>query len=178
MSAEPSILGTPPRPRWDAPPPGSPPPTAPAESTPSQEDRILAALSYLGYFLGFWLLIPIVIYVLKREKSRFVAHHALRAVLLHLIAIPVFVFSYVLAFASAAAMAISLEPRGREAREWFGGLTVGVWLFAWVIPWVIYLLVTGLSAVRAFQGRMNVKSMMGRLVESFLGKDKTVEAAH
>jgi hypothetical protein len=44
----------------------------PLSATPSREDRLLAAAGYLGYFTGFWLVVPIVIYILKREKSRFV----------------------------------------------------------------------------------------------------------
>ncbi len=49
-----------------------------------------------------------------------------------------------------------------------------VWLCGWIVPWLMYLVVCALAAVRAFQGRMATTSLLGRLVEQFLGEDKTV----
>jgi len=161
MTQNPSILG-------------APPPAAAASSSPSQEDRLLAAAAYLGYFTGFWLVVPIVIYVLKREKSRFVAHHALRAVLLHVIAVPVFVLSWVLALALTFGAAAAFENSGHGSRDPHATLLTLVWLFGWIAPWLLYLALCARAAVRAFQGRMSTRSLLGRLVERFLGQDKTV----
>ena len=58
MSFGPSILGAPPP---ASPLPGTAPPVLTTGPTPSQEDRILVAVAYLGYFSGFWLVVPIVI---------------------------------------------------------------------------------------------------------------------
>lgn len=50
-----------------------------------QEDRLLAAISHLSFFTGFWLVAPIAVYIAKRKESRFVAFHALQAVLLQVL---------------------------------------------------------------------------------------------
>ncbi len=163
MTASPSILG------------GAPPhPASPAASTVTQEERLLAAAGYLGYFTGFWLVVPIVIYVLKRETSRFVAHHALRAVILHVVAIPVFVVSWVLGTALSFGLAAAMDSGGRGSHGLAETGFMLVWLCGWIVPWLMYLVVCALAAVRAFQGRMATTSLLGRLVERFLGEDKTV----
>ncbi|MEW6622390.1 MAG: DUF4870 domain-containing protein [Bacillota bacterium] len=46
----------------------------------NSENKILAGLSHLGIFFGFLGIIAVlVIYIIQREKSRFVAHHAKQA---------------------------------------------------------------------------------------------------
>jgi uncharacterized Tic20 family protein len=158
-----------------APPPGSPPPTAPVVSSTTQEERILAAASYLGYVAGFWLIVPIVIYVLKREQSRFVAHHALRAVLLHLLAVPVLILGWLLAMVGSFALASVFEDRRPDSA--FGAAFLVTTVLAWLLPWFAFLVVTVLGAVRAFQGRIQTGSLFGRIVERLLGQDRTVTAA-
>ncbi|MFO0588299.1 MAG: DUF4870 domain-containing protein [Polyangiaceae bacterium] len=161
-------------PNAPAPPPGSPPPTV-SQDQISQEDRILAAVSYVGYFTGLWLVAPIVIYVVKREKSRFVAHHALRAALLHMLAIPVFFASWILALVLAFTVAV-LVDNGHHGRgdQIMGGFVLVLYVLGWALPWFVYLLVCGLAAIRAFQGRLRTTTLLGRLVERMLGSDKTV----
>ena len=60
-----------------------------------QGDRTTAAIAHFSSLVGLSLLVPIVIYALKRDESEFVAHHArealnfqLSAVLAILISIP------------------------------------------------------------------------------------------
>ena len=111
-------------PNPNAPPPGSPPPAMPAEGARTQEERLLAAAGYLGYFTGFWLVVPIVIYVFYRDKSRFVAHHALRAALYHILAVPVFLLSWILSFAITFGVAIAMSDRrgaGAGRGDWEAG---------------------------------------------------------
>lgn len=49
---------------------------------PLQEERILAGVAHLGYLIpgGIGALIAFVIYLLKREKSYFIAQHARQAI--------------------------------------------------------------------------------------------------
>ena len=48
----------------------------------NSDDRIMALLAYiLGFFIGF--VGPLVIYVVKKDKSPFVAYHALQAIIFH-----------------------------------------------------------------------------------------------
>lgn len=155
---------------------GTPAPRTPATTAPSQEDRLLAAAAYLSYFTGFWLVVPIVIYVLKRDKSRFVAHHALRAIVLHVVAIPVFVSSWVLGSALTLGLMYAVGEKGDRADDILSGAVLLVSVFAWVLPWLIYLAICGLAAVRGFQGRTDTRSLLGRTVERLLGQDRSVAA--
>lgn len=159
-----------------APPPGSPPPAAPpgAATDTTKEERLLAAAAYLGYFTGFWLIVPIVIYVFKREQSRFVAHHAVRAVLLHLIALPLFLLGWVLGAVVHILLLHAFDDRGRHASGGAGALVMGLTVLAWGLPWIAYLALTAVAALRAFQGRVQTTSLLGRFVERLLGQDRTV----
>lgn len=149
------------------------PPATPAD--PSQEDRLLAAAAYLGYITGFWLVVPIVVYVFKREKSRFVAHHAMRAVILHLVAVPLGIVCFVLSMAVGIATMVSLGPRsGRGNEDVMAGLFALFIYGSWLFPFLVYFVVTVLAAVRAFQGRMSTGSWLGRLAEWFLKQDRSV----
>lgn len=158
-----------------APAPTTPfsPPAAPAE--PSQEDRLLAAAAYLGYITGFWLVVPIVIYVVKRERSRFVAHHAMRAVILHLVAVPLGIMAFVVSLAVGIGTMVSLAPKGgRGGEDMMAGLFVLFVYGSWIVPFLIYFVVCVLAAIRAFQGRTNTGSWLGRLAEWFLRQDRSV----
>jgi uncharacterized Tic20 family protein len=51
---------------------------------PTSDERMLATIGYLSYLVGFWLIAPFAIYLWQRERSRFVAFHAIQALALHL----------------------------------------------------------------------------------------------
>jgi uncharacterized Tic20 family protein len=63
--------------------------TTPADALvrrpPSQDDRVLAACAHLSFLVGFWLVAPIAIYVVKRKESHFVAFAALQAALVQIL---------------------------------------------------------------------------------------------
>lgn len=67
------------------PPPGGPPPSGlpPFNASDiSQDDKMMAMLAYiLGVFTGF--VGPLILWLLKKDQSKFVAYHALQALLLH-----------------------------------------------------------------------------------------------
>lgn len=160
-----------------APPPGSPPPTGTPPGDPSQEDRLLAAAAYLGYFTGFWLVVPIIVYVVKREKSRFVAHHAMRALILHLVAVPLGIVCALVSMAVGIGTMVALGPKsGRGNEDVMAGLFVFFVWGSWLLPFLLYFVMTVLASIRAFQGRVNKLSWVGRLAEWFLRQDKTVAA--
>ena len=46
----------------------------------SSEDKILAVVAHLGYFSGVgYIIAPLIIWLMKKDKSPFVAHHAKQA---------------------------------------------------------------------------------------------------
>jgi uncharacterized membrane protein len=63
------------------------------------QQRLLAAVSHFAILGGFWLVVPVAIYLWKRETSRFVAFHALQATLLAIAAVPLSIAVIVLAAA-------------------------------------------------------------------------------
>jgi uncharacterized Tic20 family protein len=79
-----------------APPPGNwpPPPSGSISETDgiSQDDRTMAMLAYvLGIFTGF--LGPLVIWLIKKDQSKFVAYHGLQALLFHAVILVGYILS-------------------------------------------------------------------------------------
>lgn len=63
----------------------SPPPYG-GSSPVTQDDKTMAMLSYiLGIFTGF--LGPLILWLVKKDQSKFVAYHALQALLLHAVVV-------------------------------------------------------------------------------------------
>ena len=61
-------------------------------ATISQEDRTMAMLAYiLGIFTGF--IGPLVLWLIKKDQSKFVAFHALQALLLHAVVVVGYILS-------------------------------------------------------------------------------------
>ncbi len=69
------------------------------DSSPSisQDDKTMAMLAYiLGIFTGF--LGPLVLWLLKKDQSKFVGFHALQALLLHAVVVIGYILSSALTF--------------------------------------------------------------------------------
>ena len=77
------------------PPESSFPPSIGGAFDPSaitQEDKTLAMLSYvLGIFTGF--VGPLILWLVKKDQSKFVAYHALQALLLHAVVVAGYILS-------------------------------------------------------------------------------------
>ena len=71
------------------------PSTPDGSAAVSQDDKTMAMLSYLlGIFTGF--LGPLVIWLMKKDQSKFVGFHALQALLLHAVVTLGYILSSVL----------------------------------------------------------------------------------
>lgn len=88
----------------------APLPTAVPAATPSQDDRVLAACAHLSFLAGFWLVAPIAIYVIKRKESRFVAFHALQAVMVQLLFGVTMTFGFAASIVLIATAGMSRQP--------------------------------------------------------------------
>jgi len=138
---------------------------ATAALMPPQEDRLLAAVSHLSFFTGFWLVAPIAAYVIKRKESRFVAFHALQAALLQvlfgastIVGAIVFVVLGVIAGLShspALVAVITIVPI-------LGLAAAGLALCA----------VHAVAAYAAWQGRSWTIPIAGRLAAGIMGADE------
>ena len=82
-----------------APPPSNwPPPPAgvPGDATISQDERTMAMLAYiLGIFTSF--LGPLIIWLIKKDQSKFVAYHGMQALLFHAVIVVGYILSSFLA---------------------------------------------------------------------------------
>jgi uncharacterized membrane protein len=82
------------------PPENNYPPQTPPYSDPSgitQDDKTMAMLAYLlGIFTGF--VGPLVLWLIKKDQSKFVAFHAFQALLLHAVVVIGYVLSSLLVF--------------------------------------------------------------------------------
>lgn len=141
-----------------------------ADLAPTKADRLLAAAAYLGLLLGLWLVAPVAIYLYRRQESRFVAHHAARAALLHLACLALLVLCSLLLSLLTLALATSPSTTALlvyALLAWLGGL----------LPYLASLVVLVLAAVRASQGREDRTTRLGRAVEWLLRHDRAVARA-
>jgi uncharacterized membrane protein len=132
---------------------------------PSQDDRMMAAVAHLSFFVGFWLVAPIAFYVVKRKESRFVAFHAMQAVVAHVLSVAIGVFG-VIAF--AVGMALGAVTAEREP----AALIVAVVLaLAFVAVGVAVAVVNAVAAYKAWVGEMWSIPIAGRIARGIMGAD-------
>lgn len=77
-------MSVPPPPHSSDIPPQTPMGATPAYGTDvSQDDRTMALIAYIGgAFVSF--IVPLVIYFIKKDQSKFVAFHAMQAMIFHI----------------------------------------------------------------------------------------------
>lgn len=143
-------------------------------STPSQNDKIMAALAHVSAILPFMgVIAPIVIWATQKDKSEFVAFQALQAIAYQLLIILVYFIGmgcYILSFFSMS-VSVSLSIGTNQARApafpffflipffIFGAIFIGIGIF------VIYGLV---GAVSTFRGKDFRYILIGNRLESYL----------
>lgn len=67
------------------PPPTSPPPATPAKrSNVTGSDKLWAILSHISGLFGIWFIIPIIVYLVMRDESDYVAENAKEALNFHI----------------------------------------------------------------------------------------------
>lgn len=60
-------------------------PLTAADSTPTQDERVMAAIGHGATFFEGGLLAPLVLYLVKKDESEFVAFHSLQSMLFGLL---------------------------------------------------------------------------------------------
>jgi uncharacterized membrane protein len=133
--------------------------------TTSKEERTVAACSYLTWIAGFWLIGPVAVYLLYREKSRYVAFHAVQAIVVSAglsILMPVLWVGGMLAvFLLPFALGKSAVP---------GVMLTGMWaVFAIVL--IVPMLWMLLGAWRAFHGERWRVPLAWRVARRFTKDD-------
>ena len=120
---------------------------APAE-VPSANERLLAGAAHIGAVFGPFLVVPIVIYFLQRDKSRFVRHHAARAIKLYLGMLLVVVMGVITGVTLFVAIPSFMPP------SFLMAMLMGLY-YVVSLACLAYLVLAVIAAVRAYNGEMD-----------------------
>ena len=82
MDTPPQISSPPPM--GNVPPPASAPPVAPPQTAPKGSDKILSVLSHLSAILQVPFILPLVVYLVMKGESEYVAANAKEALNFHI----------------------------------------------------------------------------------------------
>ena len=124
---------------------------------PSNEYRLFAAGAHLGWAVGFPVVAPIVIYMMKKEQSRFVAFHALQAIIWSILSMALL---FLLLFASLT-VPLALTLAAQDERV-MGVTMMWTWLAA-LVPRGIFLPFSCVAAIKAYRGEEYELPIAGRL---------------
>lgn len=143
-----------------------PPPPPPDSPETTQDERTMATLAHALQLVGSWIA-PLIIFLIRRQ-SRFVAFHALQALLLqilHTIFILVFVFGFFILFLTA------LVPHmGRQDPAVPAAMLVFIPLF-WLVLIALSittLVIAILYAIKAGRGEWADYPVLGKLARKIL----------
>jgi uncharacterized Tic20 family protein len=146
---------------------------APAVATPgappvqSQDDRALAAAAHLSFLIGFWLVAPIAIYVIKRKESRFVALYAMQAAVVQIlfaVGMGALMIAWVVLLAVAGASASAKH-------EVFAVLVAVVPILAMIGAGFLLLCLHGWAAFSAWTGRDFSIPVAGPIARAIMNAD-------
>ena len=144
--------------------------------TPTQDERVMAALSHVSALLPMmWVIAPIIIWVTQKEKSQYVAFQSLQALAYQVsmiaawfVGMGCYVLSFfgtfiTIPFASSSGSSQSVDPVFGLAFlipfMVFGAIFIGGFFF------VVYGVI---GAIMAFQGKPFRYMIIGKRVERFM----------
>lgn len=147
--------------------------TDPGAPLPSQDERIAGALAHVGALIpAIGLLIPILIWITQKDRSRFSGFQGLQAAAYQLILILAsflgrgcYVGSFLISF---VLLALTKNSPGWAANlPFFIPFSV---LLVMGVGWLVFVLYAILAAVLTFRGRDFRYLIIGSLVDGFLHK--------
>jgi len=150
----------------DPPPPSAPEPVIATEQVITQDERTMAVLAHALQVVG-WFIAPLVILIAKRD-SRFVAFHALQALLLQVLYVLLWMIFFVVWVATmfgTIARAGSGSPPNVTPEImlvfpliWLGGM----------VFWVLVILAAVLYSIKAGRGEWAEYPLLGKLAKRML----------
>jgi uncharacterized Tic20 family protein len=140
---------------------------------PSQDERILAALSHIGALIPYiGILAPIVIWVMQREKSRYVYIQSIQAVAYQLAGILAWILG-IGCYMASFLVSLPIIPATESSADW-------LFMLPFFIPfcvigllglgWIGYIIYSVVAAVLTFQGRDFRYLVIGPMVERTVQK--------
>src|SRR3954466_10342481 len=146
--------------------PSTPEPVVAPEPVITQDERTMAVLAHALQVVG-WFIAPLVILIAKRD-SRFVAFHALQALLLQVLYMLLWVVFFVvwvaIMFATIARAGSGVPPNAPPAiiflfpLIWLGGMA----------SWVLVIVAAVVYAIKAGRGEWAEYPLLGKLAKRML----------
>ena len=146
----------------------------------TEGERLLAAASYLTWFVGFPLVGPAIVYYLKRDESPEVARHAAQALVLCVLTMVLQVVTVVAGYALMFGAAYLLRDREGAAS---GFLVVALPVAGWALVFVeglLFAVASAFGAVKAYRSEpwtIPIASGLARAVFRVRAGDGVVGAA-
>lgn len=138
---------------------------APIAATLPYGERMLASTAYFAALAGMWLVVPVALYFWKGRQSRFIGFHAIQAVLLQVVLIPVLFIGIGVSFALGAWVTSATHDRYGNA-PLAELVTYAVAGIAYTIP-IATTLWLGLCALR---GQPRTVPLLGRWAKRIAGE--------
>ena len=158
------------------PPPIYQPPYVPISGVtylydPTQEERTFGTLSHALQTVGWWIA-PLVIFLSKKQQSRFVAFHALQALLFQLIVLVAWVGAMAvwIGFIVSTVIHTRVGQAPPQPPAEMMLLFPFIWLFGMAI-WICALLLTILYSIKAGRGEWEKYPLLGGLAARMLHID-------
>lgn len=131
------------------------------ETALSSEEKTLALVSHLSMFFG-GLIVPIIIYFIQKNKSKFAAFNALEAIYFHLLYAVVAVIAVIIFITATAISSMATNSSRGEVSPivWILLGLFGLFFFAAMIYFIVYAIIT---AIKSFQGQIKIYPMVGKI---------------
>jgi len=138
---------------------------------PTQEERTFGTLSHALQMAGWWIA-PLVIFLSKKQQSRFVAFHSLQALLLQIIFLVFWMVMMVVWFAVMFSTFANIRPGAPPPQPppQFFLLMPLVWLLGMGF-WVLLLLATIFYSIKAGRGEWAKYPLLGGMAARMLHID-------
>ena len=137
-------------------------------SVPDQNDRMMAAACHLSSLVGIGFIAPLAIYFTQRERSGFVARHALQALFLQLAATIVTALFVAVGLGLLAAT-VGVSLLAHHSSSDLAAIPVLLWLgflAGSLLPGILYMLAMVFGTLESFQGREAGLPLLGKLAHS------------
>jgi uncharacterized Tic20 family protein len=125
--------------------------------TLTNDERLMAMLSHLSILFG-GIILPIILWAVQKDKSRFVRYHALQAIFFHIAYIAILVIVIILLAIAMVVFGIGLGALTSNSKSDPGAFPVVVILLVFVFYGAIFISVFGAMAYEIF---LAIKSYNG-----------------
>lgn len=135
------------------------------EENLTSEDKAMSLLAHLSIFLpNMGILAPVIIWLIQKEKSKFLRFNCLQAIFFQLLFIALTMFSVI---AGTVVMFISLpgitaNPDAEPGTLFFISMAL---MFLFIPFWIIFTVYAIIAGVKSFHGQKIRYAIIGRIIE-------------